>query len=95
MSYKNLRDRVNCSRFNNDMNFLNSYFYDKEFGINTTKTNSLELALNTLNNLSIDTLLKFHNDNVRDNIKVILIVGNMEDINVNFLSKYGEVKELK
>ena len=77
------------------MNFLNSYFYDKEIGINTTKTNSLELALNTLNNLSIDTLLKFHNDNVKDNIKVILIVGNMEDINVNFLSKYGEVKELK
>jgi len=94
LCYKNLRDRVNCLRFN-DMSFLNTYFYNKEIGIDTTKTNSLELALNTLNNLSIDTLLKFHNDNVRDNIKVILIVGNMEDINVNFLSKYGEVKELK
>ena len=40
-------------------------------------------------------MIEFHNKNIKNTERAIYIEGNLEDIDVVMLSKYGEVKNLK
>lgn len=92
--YRNLKNQHNSKRFT-DMEILNKYFNDKIYEININKTNSFEIESNNMNSVTLDKLTEFHNNNIKNAPKIIYIEGNLEDIDINFLSKYGEVKNLK
>ena len=94
ISYDNLKNQHNCARFK-DMDILRNYFFDKNYEIDVNKTSLFEILGNNMNSVTLDKLTKFHNNNIKNAPKIIYIEGNLEDIDINFLSKYGEVKNLK
>ena len=77
------------------MDILRNYFFDKNYEIDVNKTSFFEIIGNNINSVTLDKLTEFHNNNIKNAPKIIYIEGNLEDIDINFLSKYCEVKNLK
>ena len=94
LSYDNVKITKNSKRFM-DMNILNCYLNDMEYGVDVSKTSAFEISKKNIDSITFDNLINFHNVNIKNAPKIIYIVGSLEDIDVNYLSKYGEIKKLK
>jgi len=94
ISYNNLKNQHNCKRFT-DFDILNNYFTDKNNGIDVNRTNFFEIMGNNMNSITVDKLNEFHDNNIKNAPKIIYIEGNLEDIDVTFLTKFGEVKRIR
>ena len=93
-SYNRILNIYNCERFT-DLEILNYYFTDQEYSVDVSKTNSVKLFGENIKNITLDKMIEFHNKNIKNTERAIYIEGNLEDIDVVMLSKYGEVKNLK
>ncbi|PKV51143.1 putative Zn-dependent peptidase [Aquimarina sp. MAR_2010_214] len=53
-----------------------------------------EEMYNTIKDMTLEDLKSFFNENIKGETYNILVVGNKKDVNMNALSKLGEVKEM-
>ena len=94
LTKKQINSMYNCIRYN-DIRLLNKYLDDKRFNIDVKNTNGLYIYGKNLHSLTFDKIINLHNTKIKDSPKIIYITANLEDLDIEFLSKYGEVKIIK
>ncbi|NLP58111.1 pitrilysin family protein [Lutibacter sp. B1] len=67
--------------------------YERLLKRGLTKNNNEEIY-NAIKDMTIDDLKVFFDNNIKGNTYDILVIGNKKDVDLNALSKLGDVKEL-
>ena len=70
---------------------LFSYESAKRLGV---EKDAREDVYNNVSNFTMDDLQAFHNEHISGNEYTILVLGNKEELDMNALKEYGEVKFL-
>ena len=73
------------------LNVLNQYEKAKKMGINYDIRKDLYEQVETFD---MNALLDFHNNHMNNNTRVVLVLGSKEDLNLNVLKQYGEIRHL-
>ncbi len=73
------------------LNVLSQYEKAKKMGVNYDIRKDLYEQVETFD---MNALLDFHNNHMNNNTRVVLVLGSKEDLNLNVLKQYGEIKHL-
>ena len=72
-------------------NILDQYEKSKQMGIDFDPRKDLYEKVNDFN---MNNIIEFHNEYMAKNNRVLLVLGSKDEIDLNILRKYGEIKQL-
>ena len=72
-------------------NILDQYEKSKQMGIDYDPRKDL---FEKVNDFSMNNIIEFHNEYMAKNNRVLLVLGSKDEIDLNILRKYGEIKQL-
>ena len=86
--------RVNNSTRINGYDLLDSYMFNKSFGIDLNRTCFLKESIEKSPTITLNDIVKFHDDRIKDAKRLIIIFGDINDMNIEELSQYGEIRQI-
>ncbi len=72
-------------------NILDQYEKSKQMGIDYDPRKDL---FEKVNDFNMNNIIEFHNEYMAKNNRILLVLGSKDEIDLNILRKYGEIKQL-